>query len=143
MFQHSKLNIMEILIIALFVVVGVGFVGGQSNPLHAQSDRGCGGPCNTMDYMQNYGGYQQTYPAPQYAPAPRPRHQLNPNGWAHTQAYLRSLDSLEADIERGFRQQEEQSARIEQRNWRLQNLYQNQKPLACGPTFDPRAREGC
>ena len=33
--------------------------------------------------------------------------------------------------------------RRNQEQWRLQDLYQNAKPQACGPAFDPRAREGC
>ena len=42
-----------------------------------------------------------------------------------------------------FTDQSVAQARSEESQWRLQGLYQNQKPVACGPAFDPRAREGC
>ena len=37
----------------------------------------------------------------------------------------------------------EQQERNATQQWQLQNLYQNQKPLACGPAMSPRARDGC
>ena len=96
-------------------------------------DWGCGGPCNTYDALQDY-GYS---PGPSSAPPPSYNRQSLNN-----QSYAYGFNSG-ADYCCDFSERDAQTERIEQRNWRLQNLYQNQKPAACGPAFNPRAREGC
>ena len=98
---------------------------------HAQTDWGCGGPCNTYDAMQNDGfTYDRGYTPGQYS-------------------YDQSLNSqrFEPDTSMDyccdFTDQSAAQARSEESQWRLRDLYQNQQPAACGPAFDPRAREGC
>ena len=63
----------------------------------------------------------------------------------NSQPYDYSASGMDSGAEYccDFSTQERAQERREQRQWRLQNLYQNQKPIACGPAFDPRAREGC
>ena len=87
--------------------------------------------------FNNYGADFYT-PTPS-APPPRPsyNHSLN------SQPYEYSGFDAGADYCCDFSAQEEAAhRRAEQQNW-LNQLYQNAKPLACGPAFDPRAREGC
>lgn len=105
-------------------------------PAVAQQDWGCGGPCNTYDAMQN-GGWQ---PAPSYTPRSYNHSLGSPsmNQYRYDGSMVGS-----PTFEQSFQQQRQRDAQIEQRNWQLQNLYQNQKPAACGPAFDPRARAGC
>ncbi|MDE0405892.1 MAG: hypothetical protein OXI53_11355 [Nitrospira sp.] len=95
-------------------------------------DWGCGGPCSTLDTL----GMSDPAWAPSYNPPPvENRYSLqNPDFGYQEPAFEYGSD---------FSDHYEDQERSEQSQWRLQNLYQNQKPAACGPAFDPRAREGC
>ena len=100
---------------------------------HAQTDWGCGGPCNTYDAMQNDG-----FTYDRYTPVPPSYNQ--PLNSFNSQRF-ESDTSMDYCCD--FTDQSAAQARSEESKWRLQGLYQNQKPVACGPAFDPRARDGC
>lgn len=93
-------------------------------------------PPSPYNSFNNYGADFYT-PAPSAPPPSYNRQSFSPPSYDYGDM------SAGADYCCDFSQQDAQTERIEQRNWRLQNLYQNQKSIACGPAFDPRAREGC
>ena len=95
-------------------------------------------PQSPYNSFNNYGAdfYTPDYSTPP-TPVPYNRHSLN------NQPYDYSGMDSGADYCCDFSAQEEAAhRRAEQQHW-LNELYQNAKPLPCGPAFDPRARAGC
>ena len=67
------------------------------------------------------------------------RHSLNSQPYDYSSSGLGNGAEYCCD----FSDIDERQERNATQDWQLKNLYQNQKPIACGPAFSPRAREGC
>lgn len=97
---------------------------------------------NPYNYSNNYGAdFYAPPPASSYTPRSY-NHSLG-SGIPMPQYRYDGTEVGSPTAAEQFEAQERRMDRIDQRNWRLQNLYQNQKPAACGPAFDPRARVEC
>ena len=99
-------------------------------------------PAPTYNSSNNYGAdfyapsfreqtYQRSLQSP-YNQSLRQRYQDPSMG--NGAEYYDGLGSLESQFDQYRRSQERQN---------LRETYQNQKPIACGPAYSPRAREGC
>ena len=99
-----------------------------------------------FDASNNYGAdfYAPSFEERTYAPPPV-RSDSPLNSQAPTMPQYRIDGSVvgEPTFDQQFRWQQEEAERRDRRNSRLQQLYQNQKSIACGPPMSPRAREGC
>ena len=91
---------------------------------------------SSPSYDPTYGAGAYMRPVPMSPPTTHYRHSLQDNP-----ASLPEWDDRQIEEDR-FREEQRSHMKAQQQHW-LHQLYQNQKPVACGPAFDPRAREGC
>lgn len=91
---------------------------------------------SSPSYDPTYGAGAYMQPVPDRSQAPEFRHSLQSPYYGQAQEW----DGPSFD-DQMFREEERAHMRAQQ-HW-LNQLYQDQKPVACGSAFDPRAREGC
>lgn len=103
-------------------------------------------PAPSYNSSNNYGAdfYTPSFQERTYTPPP-PQYNHSLNNYAPAMPEYRTDGSRVGGptFDQQFRRQEEQMDRIDRRNNRLRQTYQNQKPIACGPAYSPRARAGC